>query len=406
VPERKRTSGPLLGLRVLELAAVVAGPTAGQLLADLGADVVKVEPPAGDAARRVGAAASGPRAPVPLWWKHLGRNKRSIGLDLAKPDGREVLLRLVDTADVLIESFRAGTLERWGLSPESLLQQNERLVLARISGFGRHGPLSGRPAFGTLVEAMSGFASINGAADGPPTLPPISLADYLTGYATATAVLAALHARDAGLARGQVVEASLLRSLLSVMSLQIMQHDQTGAVPGRTGSRMPTTAPRNVYETADRRFVAVSGTTPGTAGRLMELVGRGDLAREPWFGTGAGRYAHVDELDEAVAAWAAGRSLVEVLAAAERAGVTLAPVYDVAELLADEGVLATGAVREVADTELGEAMVPDVVCELSATPGAVEWLGEAVGGSTDAILRELSFDPAQIAGLRRQGVVV
>lgn len=400
--ERRRGSGPLRGIRVLELSAVVAGPTAAQVMGDLGADVIKVEPPSGDPVRMVGAS----KGEVPLWWKHLGRNKRSIGIDLSQPAGRSVLLQLVDKSDVLIESFRPGTLERWDLAPAELLQRNPDLVVARISGFGREGPLAEKPAFGTLIEAISGFASINGAADGPPTLPPVALADYLTGYAAVIAVLAALNARNAGHARGQVVEVNLLRSLSSIMNLQILQVDQLGVRPRRVGSRMTTTAPRNVYETADGRWIAVSGTTLRTAATLMELAGHPEMTAAPWFGTGAGRFAHADELDGAMREWIGDKTMAEVLAEAERAGATLAPVNDVAELLADPAVRGSGVVCEVSDPDLGDVLVPDVICDMSATPGAVEWLGEGLGSSTEEIIGELSLAADEVLALRQKGVIV
>lgn len=393
--------GALHGVRVLELAAVVAGPTAGQIMGDLGADVIKVEPPGGDAARHAGAAKEG----VPLWWKHLGRSKRSIGIDLTTAAGRDILLDLVATADVLVESFRPGTLERWDLSPQTLLQANPDLVVARISGFGQHGPLASRPAFGTLIEAMSGFAGLNGQDDGPPTLPPIALADYLTGFAAAIGVLAALHARQAGLSRGQVVEVDLLRSVLAVMNLQIVEADQTGRIPVRIGSRMVTTAPRNVYRTADDRWLAVSGTTAKTAGAIMDLVGREDLKKEPWFASGAGRFAHVAQIDEAMAAWARSRPLSQAMAEANAAGATIAPVHDLAEVLADGDVAASGAIVEVDDPQLGRVRVPGLLCTMSETPGKIRWLGPALGSSTEQVLGELGWSSEKVAELRRMQVV-
>jgi crotonobetainyl-CoA:carnitine CoA-transferase CaiB-like acyl-CoA transferase len=397
----KRTSGPLLGVRVVELAAMVAGPTAGQILADLGADVIKVEPPSGDPARHVGASKSG----VPLWWKFLGRNKRSITLDLSAAGGRDVLLRLVDRADILIESYRPGTLERWGLSPETLRERNSQMVIARITGYGRHGPRASQPAFGTLVEGMSGFASLNGAADGPPTLPPVALADYLAGFATAIAVLAALRARDTGQAGGQIAELNLLGPLLALLNLQILQCDQTGITPQRLGSRMATTAPRNVYATADGRWIAVSGTTPKTAASLLRLAGQPDLTARDWFATGAGRYAHADELDQAMRDWASQHSLAEILSMAQAAGATIGPVIEVSQLLHDDQVAANGLIREFEDPDLGLARMPGVLFELDRTPGSVDWLGEGLGGSTEDVLGELGLTPADIAALRAVGTI-
>jgi crotonobetainyl-CoA:carnitine CoA-transferase CaiB-like acyl-CoA transferase len=386
---------------VLELSAMVAGPTAGQILADLGADVIKVEPPGGDAVRHVGASKDG----VPLWWKLLGRNKRSIAVDLSTAGGREVLLRLVDTADILLESYRPGTLERWGVSPDTLRERNGDMVIARITGYGRRGPKAGQPAFGTLAEAMSGFASLNGAGDGPPTLPPVALADQLTGFATAIAVLAALRARDAGLIGGQIAELNLLGPLLTLLNLQIVQRDLTGVAPARIGSRMTTTAPRNVYATSDDRWIAVSGTTPRTAANLLLLAGRPDLPEQDWFATGAGRYAHADELDQAMREWAGRHSLVEVLQAARAAGATVGPVNEVGDLLADDQVAANGLIVEIDDPDLGRTRMPSPMFELDGTPGSVEWLGERLGESTDDVLGELDLTGAEISALRAEGAI-
>lgn len=397
----KRTSGPLLGVRVIELAAVVAGPTAGQILADLGADVIKVEPPGGDAARHIGASKGG----VPLWWKFLGRNKRSVAIDLSTGGGRDVLLRLVGTADVLIESYRPGTLERWGLAPETLRERNGEMVIARITGYGRHGPRASQPAFGTLVEAMSGFASINGAADGPPTLPPLALADYLAGFATAIAVLAALRARDTNQAGGQIAELNLLGPLLALLNLQIIQCDQTGIPPRRIGSQMATTAPRNVYATSDECWIAVSGTTPKTAAGLLDLAGRPDLPARDWFATGAGRYAHAEELDEVMRGWAGQHSLAEILHVAQAAGATVGPVNEIGQLLDDDQVAANGLILTIEDPDLGATRMPSLLFELEQTPGSVEWLGEGLGESTEDVLGELSLTPREIAALRAEGAI-
>jgi len=396
-----RSSGPLLGIRVLELAAVVAGPTAGQILADLGAEVIKVEPPGGDAARHIGPAKDG----TALWWKFLGRNKRSIALDLSTAGGRDVLLRLLPTADVLIESYRPGTLERWGLSPQVLQASNSRLVIARITGYGRRGPRASQPAFGTLVEALSGFASLNGAAEGPPTLPPVALADYLTGFAAAIAVLAALRARDCGQADGQTAEVNLLSPLLALLNLQIIQCDQTGVTPRRIGNRMATTAPRNVYATGDGQWVAVSGTTPKTAATLLRLAGRPDLPEQDWFATGAGRYAHVGEIDQAMRDWASRHSLADLLQAARAAGATVGPVHEIGQLLADEQIASNDLIIPVNDPDLGLARMPGLLFELDRTPGSVRWLGQELGQSTDAVLGELDVTPDEIAALRAAGAI-
>jgi crotonobetainyl-CoA:carnitine CoA-transferase CaiB-like acyl-CoA transferase len=398
---RKRRSGPLFGIRVIELSALVAGPTAGQILGDLGADVIKVEAPSGDAVRHVGASKDG----IPLWWKFLGRNKRSVAMDLSSEAGQDIFLRLLDTADVVIESYRPGTLERWRLSPERMLERNGRLIIARITGYGRRGPYASQPAFGTLVEALSGFAGLNGAADGPPTLPPVALADYLAGFATAIAVLAALRARDTGQASGQIAEINLLAPLLALLNLQIVLCDQTGAAPARAGSRMGTTAPRNVYSTSDEHWIAVSGTTQKTAAQLLVLAGRPDLVAQDWFATGAGRFAHVEELDEALQGWASQHSLAEILYAAHAAGATVGPVNEISQLLADAQVAANGLIAKIEDPDLGPVRLPNLLFELDRTPGSVEWLGQRLSESTEDVLAELDLTVADITALRAAGAV-
>lgn len=387
---------------MLELATVVAGPTAGGILADLGADVIKIEPPYGDTSRHVGATKDN----VPLWWKYLGRNKRSIGIDLKSSQGRDVLLKLVDTADVLIESFRPGTLERWELSPTFLLERNPQLVITRITGYGRTGPYADQPAFGTLIEAMSGFAGINGAPDGPPTLPPVALADYLTGFATTIAVLASLRARDNGQQfGGQVADINLLSPLLSLLNLQIIQADQTGVSPTRIGSRMVTTSPRNVYKTADEKWVAVSGTSAKMASQLLELAGRSDLALHDWFSSGAGRFAHVEEIDHAMQDWTSRHTLTELVNAAKAIGATLGPVNDIDQLLVDNQIAANDMIAAIDDPDLGVVRIPNVLFNLDKTPGSIEWLGEDLGASTNDVLGELNLTDAEIVALRLAGVI-
>jgi crotonobetainyl-CoA:carnitine CoA-transferase CaiB-like acyl-CoA transferase len=276
------TPPPLTGLRVLDLATLFAGPLAATLLGDFGAEVIKVEHPAKpDPSRGHGPAKNG----VGLWWKLLGRNKRTMTLDLSKPGGRTTLLRLAATADVIVENFRPGTLEKWGLGWDELSAVNPRLVLARVTAFGQFGPYAHRPGFGTLAEAMSGFAAITGEPDGPPTLPPFGLADSIAALATAYAVMTALAARDRT-GTGQVVDMAIIEPILTVLGPQPIWYDQLAHVQGRTGNRSQNNAPRNTYRTADGGWVAVSASATSVAERVMRLVGRPELIDEPWFATG------------------------------------------------------------------------------------------------------------------------
>lgn len=393
--------GPLTGLRVLDLATLFAGPLAATMLGDFGAEVVKVEHPAKpDPSRGHGPSKDG----IGLWWKLLGRNKRTITLDLSRPGGRATLLRLAATADVIIENFRPGTLEKWDLGWAELSAANPRLVLARVTAFGQFGPYAHRPGFGTLAEAMSGFAAITGEPDSPPTLPPFGLADSIAGLATAYAVMAALRARDAS-DRGQVVDMAIIEPILTVLGPQPVWYDQLGYVQPRTGNRSANNAPRNTYRTADGSWVAVSTSAQSIAERLMRLVGRPELIEEPWFATGADRARHADVLDEAVGTWIARHRRAEVLDAFEKAEAAVAPVQDVRDVMEDPQYAALDTITTVADPELGPLRMQNVLFRLSTTPGAIRWTGRPHGADTDAVLTELGLSEAEITTLRSEGAL-
>ncbi len=396
-----RMSGPLSDLRVLDASTVIAGPMIGQIMADFGADVIKIEhPQTGDSMRGHGTQKDGHG----LWWKLVARNKRCVGLNLNHPDGAEVFLNLVADSDVVIENFRPGTLERWGLGPEVLSERNPGLILCRVTGFGQTGPYAARPAFGTLIEAMSGFAHMTGESDRPPTLPPFGLADSFAGVSGVAAVMMALHHRHAT-GEGQTVDLSILEPLVAALGPHIITWDQTGRVSQRSGNRSLNNAPRNTYLTADGRWVAVSSSTDAVARRTIELVGRGDLACEGWFATGAGRAAHTDEIDDAMAAWIGQRKLDEVVEAFAGADVALAPVYDVEQYVADPQVQARRAVVSVEDPDLGPLQMQNVLFSLSATPGEIRHPGRTLGADTDEVLADAGVSAEQIADLRERGVI-
>ncbi|WP_406266369.1 CoA transferase [Streptomyces sp. NBC_00191] len=392
---------PLQGLRVLDLATLFAGPLAATMLGDFGAEVIKVEHPTRpDPSRGHGPDKDG----VGLWWKLLGRNKRTVTLDLSTPGGRTTLLSLATTADVIIENFRPGTLEKWRLGWDELSSANPRIVLTRVTGFGQFGPYSHRPGFGTLAEAMSGFASITGEPDGPPTLPPFGLADSIAALATSYAVMTALAARTAT-GRGQVVDMAIIEPILTVLGPQPLWFDQLGYVQTRTGNRSLNNAPRNTYRTADGSWLAVSTSAQSIAERVMHLVGRPDLIDEPWFGTGSGRAEHGDVLDEAVGGWIARRTRAEAMAAFEKAEAAIAPIYDVRDVMEDPQYQALDTITEVPDPELGPLRMQNVLFRLSETPGAIRWAGRPHGADTDAVLTELGLSRADIAALRTQGAL-
>ncbi|MEU0285629.1 CoA transferase [Streptomyces sp. NPDC006147] len=400
-PAAAPAAPPLTGLRVLDLATLFAGPLAATLLGDFGAEVVKVEHPRRpDPSRGHGPSKDG----IGLWWKVLGRNKRTITLDLSTPGGRTTLLRLVRTADVVIENFRPGTLEKWDLGWPELSAANPGLILARVTGFGQFGPYARRPGFGTLAEAMSGFAALTGEPDAPPTLPPFGLADSIAGLTTAYAVMTALAGRDRT-GEGQVVDTALIEPILSALGPHPTWYDQLGHVQPRTGNRSQNNAPRGTYLTADGTWVAVSTSAQSIAERVMVLVGRPDLIDAPWFATGEGRARHADVLDEAVGGWIARHTRADVVAAFEKAEAAVAPVQDVRDVMADPQYQALGTITTVDDPELGPLRMQNVLFRLSGTPGAIRWAGRPHGADTEEVLTELGLTPAELAELRAEGAL-
>lgn len=395
-------SGPLEGLRVLDVSTVLAGPLACQVLGDFGAEVIKIEHPArGDSMRGHGHSKDGHG----LWWKMLSRNKRCIGLYLGDPDGAAIFLDLVRTADVVVENFRTGTLEKWGLGADVLREANPGLILVRVTGFGQTGPYARRAGFGTLAEAMSGFAAITGEPDGPPTLPPFGLADSIAGLAAANAVMMALYHRDARGGAGQVIDLSILEPITTVLGPQVITYDQLGILQTRTGNRSENNAPRNTYRTSDGTWVAISTSADSIARRVMELVGHPEVIDEAWFASGRGRAEHGDLLDTYVGDWIAARPRDEVVAAFEAAEAAIAPVYDAADLMADPHVIATDMVTTVPDDDLGPVRMQNVLFRMSETPGSIRHTGRALGADTDAVLDELGIDASHIAKLKERGIV-
>ncbi len=397
------TGGPLEGIRVIDIATLFAGPMAATMLADYGASVIKVEHPRGDAVRNHGHSKDG----VPLWWKTLNRNKQAITLNLSTPQGRALLLRLVADADVLIENFRPGTLERWDLSPELLLRTNPGLVIARVSGFGQFGPYSHRPGFGTLAESMSGFASLTGQPDGPPTLPPFGLADGITGLTVANAVLMALRHRDLSTeGRGQVIDCAIIEPIMAMLGPHALVYDQLGIIQPRTGNRSANNAPRNTYKTRDDRWVAISTSAQSIAERVIQLVGHPELVEEPWFSSGRERAKRADLLDKYVGDWIAARDLEEVMEAFTAAQAAVAPIYDITQIMEDPQYRALQSIIEVYDPELGTIKMQNVLFRLSETPGEVRFSGRPKGADNRRIFCEqLGLSEKELDRLGEKGVV-
>lgn len=389
----------LTDLRVIDASTLFAGPMAATLLGDMGAEVIKVEhTKKPDASRGHGPSKDGHG----MWWKVLGRNKRTVALDLHTDGGREAFLRLAATADVLIENFRPGTLDRWGLSYADLTRDNPGLVVVRVTGFGQFGPRSNEPGFGTLAEAMSGFASMTGEPDGPPTLPPLALADAITGMGAAYSAMVALHSR-AKTGKGQEVDISLVEPILATLGPQITIFDQLGTVPERHGNRSTNNAPRNLYKTADERWLAISTSSQSIAERVMRMVGRPDFIEQPWFATGTERAAHADELDAAVSAWVRERSADEALAGFQEAQAAAALVYDVRDIVEDEQYRALDTVIDVDDPDLGSLRMQNVMFRMSQNPGSVRWAGRRHGEDTTTVLGELGYGAEEIAAMLDKG---
>lgn len=378
--------GPLAGLKVIDCATVFAGPLSAMVFADFGADVVKIEHPDGDALRKMGKAKDGHG----LWFKVTGRNKRCITLDLHEEDGKAAFLALVKDADVLIENFRTGTLERWGLGWDVLSGLNPRLVMLRVTGFGQTGPYRHRAGFGTIAEAFSGFAHITGEASGPPTLPPFGLADGVAAYHGAFAVMFAIYERDVqGSGKGQVIDLSLYEPLFALLGGQPSTYDQLGFIQGRSGNRSANNAPRNAYVTKDGRWVALSAAAPSITRRVLELTGGPGTADDPRFRTNADRVRHIDEVDGIVGGWIARHTLAEVLEAFEKAEAAIGPVYDIAQICEDPQYIARESITTVDDPDLGPLRMQNVFPRMLRTPGRVRHAGPRMGQHQREVLDEL-----------------
>ena len=390
----------LEGIKVIDAATLFAGPLAATVLGDFGAEVIKVEHPKGDPSRSHGYAKDG----VGLWWKMLGRNKTCVTLSMSKPEGAELFKKLARQADVVIENFRPGTLERWGLSYEELSEENPGLVLARVTGFGQFGPYSNRAGFGTIAESMSGFAHVTGQPDGPPTLPPFGLADGIAALATACAILMALRTRDAT-GKGQVVDLAIIEPIFTILGPQPIAYDQLGVIPERTGNRSSNNAPRNTYQTKDGRWVAISTSAQNIAERVMRLVGRSEFIDEPWFQKGSERAKHADELDEAVGSWISERTTDEVVQAFEEANAAITPIYNIEDIMQDPQYQALDSIITVDDPELGPIKMQNVLFRLSETPGEVNWSGPRLGEHNEEVYEELGVDEKRLKELAEKGVV-
>ena len=408
--------GPLQGLKVLDLSIIVAGGTASSLLADFGAEVVKVERPgSGDPLRNWGPFANG----VSLWWKVHSRNKKSLTLDLGSAEGQALLLELAAQADVLIEGFRPGTLERWNLGPQQLHEANPGLVILRFSGFGQSGPYRDRPGFGTIAECMSGYIAMTGFPETPPVLPPIPLADEIAGVFGAMAGMMALYRREKVSAEpgddtgsvnrhsgGQVVDLSLFEPLFRLCIPHLPMYDLLGIVRERVGNDFPDAAPRSLYRTGDQRWLGLSATSQSTWEALARAMGLSHLLEDSRFANNAARLENKDALNEELQAWLGDRSQEDILERLVPAGGVVGPVYDSSQIVSDPHYLEREDVLEIEDPDLGRTIMPGVVPKFTETPGAVEHGGPRLGEHNVQVLGNwLGYDQERIQGLEESGII-
>ena len=395
-------TGPLADLKVVEMGTLIAGPFCGQILGDFGADVVKVEDPkSGDPMRQWGRSL--PKGLSP-WWPVIGRNKRSLTLDLRTAEGREIACALIDQADILIENFRPGTLEKWGMDYPVLSARNPRLIMARVSGFGQTGPYASRAGYGLIGEAMGGLRNVTGEPDRPPARAGISIGDSLTALHAVMGITMALHHR-ANTGRGQVIDAALYESVLAVMENLVTEYDLTGYSRERSGAILPGIAPSNVYPCQNDEMILIGGNGDTVFARLAETMGRMDLAADPKFSSHAARGNHQAELDGIIADWTRRFALADLLSLLEEKGIPSGRLFRAPDMLTDPQFQARDSIVEVDHPVFGRVKMQNAFPKLSETPGAVRWVGPELGEHSAAVLAELGVGAERIAALRTKGVI-
>jgi crotonobetainyl-CoA:carnitine CoA-transferase CaiB-like acyl-CoA transferase len=393
---------PLEGVTVIECAGIFAGPWTGTLMGDFGAEVIKIEHPEYGDPLRDGLHDE------QLQFKQMARNKKSVAIDLHTEEGQALVHDLVEDADVFLENFRPGTLEKWNLGWESLSETNPDLVMVRTTGFGQYGPYSDRPGFGTLAESMSGFAHLTGQADGPPTLPPFPLADAFAGLYSTFATMFALYWRDVNGGTGQYVDTSLLEPIFaSLMNYHVIEHDQKGIVRERQGNTVTEySVPRNAYKTNDDEWVALSASSPSIAERILRIVGGEEMAEDPRFQTHQDRVEHVDELDERIQEWMAERDREEIIEIFEENNAAIAPIYDIEDIYNDPHLEERDAILTVDDDDLGDVKVHGVFPKLSKTPGRVESTGPHLGEDTlEVLLDRTTASEDELESFYDEGII-
>jgi len=397
-------SKPLQGLRVIELGQLLAGPFAGCMLGYFGAEIIKIEPPGGDPIRNWREVKDG----TSLWWRSLGRNKKCISLDLKTAEGRDIVRQLMKTADIVVENFRPGVLEAWNLDPVSLQKDNPNLIYARISGYGQTGPYSEKPGFASACEAISGFRFVNGYPGEAPVRPNLSIGDTVSGLHAVIGILMALRAKDQaveqGVSGGQVVDVALYESMFNLLEAVIPEYDGAGVVRQPSGTTVTGIVPTNTYKCADGKFLVIGGNGDSIFVRLMQAVGRADMAGDEKYSTNANRVTHEQEIDKVLASWCSNLPLAEAMSILEASRVPCGPVYSAVEMMADEHFNYRGLFEQVEIN--GEPLkLPAMMPKLAGTPGGTEWPGPEIASHTDEILEGLGMDSATITHLKSLGVV-
>lgn len=397
------SGGPLAGVVVLDMATMMAGPHTAMMFADFGATVIKVEAPGGDPSRASPNKVNG----TSVYWRLLGRNKYAVTINLKHPEGRALMLKLVEKADIFIENMRPGKLEALDLAPDTLHAVNRGLVILRVTGWGQTGPYSDQATFGTQAEAMSGFTFANGQPDGPPTLPPQTIADGSAGYLGAFSAMAALWRRQQDPdGRGQVIDLSLFESLFCMFGPSISAYDQLGIVPQRRGSRAAVAAPRNIYKCRDDKWVAISAAAEKIAKRLFDIIGRPELYSDGPFGTPEGRAQNVDELDAVIQEWMLRHDAAKVIALLTEGGATASPIYSIPEIMEDPQFKSRGLVAHAPSTDVGPIKMQSVFPKMSETPGHVAWSGRPLGADNHLwFVEQLGMSAEEVERLKAAGAI-
>ena len=397
-----RRAGPLAGLRVVELGTLIAGPFCARILAEFGAEVIKIEAPDGGDPLRTWRKL---HAGTSLWWAAQSRNKKSVTANLKSALGQDIVRQLVRGADILVENFRPGALEKWGLDYERLAADNPGLIMVRLSGYGQTGPYRDRPGFGAIGEAMGGIRFVTGYPDRPPVRAGISLGDSVAAMYGVIGALMALHARQGNGGRGQVVDVALYEAVFSLMESLLPEYDVTGFVRTRSGASLPGIVPSNTYTTRDSKYLVIGANADSIFKRFMTAIGRGDLAADPALGTNAGRVTRTEELDRVIGEWAAGVDLEQALATLARAQVPAGRIYDIADMVRDVHYQARGMLEQHRLADGTPIKLPGIVPKLSADAGCTRWLGPALGEHTAEVLGALGYTATQLTQLRDEGVI-